>query len=198
MIDGHKTLGEAFQQVKSVRQQIDPNEGFIKQLRALEISLFGQRMTLERISFLDLTIEESPKIVIGRVLMVLEDFVTAFAGDASPQTLDMLKEKLLRLASKVKHDDVTDLLSKGIYKCLRFFEHDHLSDQEVRIGLQQGLATLCTFYNVDINDYLEAVTNTKEWKDLCIDRRLANRWMNDLRNQSNQQCNNYESNKTRD
>jgi len=124
MIDGHKTLGEAFQQVKGVRQQIDPNDGFIKQLRELEISLFGQTMTLKRITCLDLSIDESPKVVMDRVLMVLEDFVAAFADDASLQTLDMLKEKLLRLADQVKRDHVTDLLSNGICKCLRMFGDD--------------------------------------------------------------------------
>ncbi|CAF1399921.1 unnamed protein product, partial [Rotaria sordida] len=110
MIDGHKTLGETFQQVKSVREQIDPNEGFIRQLRELEISLFGETMTLERITFQDLSIDESPKTVMDRVLTVLEDFVAAFADDASPQTLDMLKDKLLRLSDKVKRNNVTDLL----------------------------------------------------------------------------------------
>ncbi|CAF4797787.1 unnamed protein product, partial [Rotaria sp. Silwood2] len=111
MIDGYKTLGKAFQQVKSVREQIDPNEGFIKQLRELEISLFGETMTLERITFQDLSIDESPKVVMGHVLTVLEDFVTAFADDASPQMLDILKDKLLRLADRVKHNNVSDLLS---------------------------------------------------------------------------------------
>jgi protein-tyrosine phosphatase len=181
MIDGQKTLGEAFQQVKSVRQQMDPNEGFISQLRELEISLFGQIMTLERITFLDLSIEESPKVVMDRVLMVLEDFVAAFADDASLQTLDMLKEKLLRLADKVKRNHVTDLLSNGICKCLRMFGDDNSLDQEGRLGLQQGLSALCTFYNVDINDCLDNLTNTKEWKDLCIDIPLVNRWINHLR-----------------
>jgi protein-tyrosine phosphatase len=184
MIDGHKTLGEAFQQVKSVRQQIDPNEGFMRQLRELEISLFGRTMTLERITFLDLSIEESPKVVTGRVLTVLENFIAAFADDASLQTLDMLKDKLLRLAGKVKHDHATDLLSNGICKCLRMFKDDDLLGQEARIGLQQGLSALCTFYNVDINNCLDNLTNTKEWKDLCIDVPLANRWINHLRNQS--------------
>jgi protein phosphatase slingshot len=184
MIDGHKTLGEAFQQVKSVREQIDPNEGFIRQLRELEISLFGGTMTLERITFLDVSIKELPKVVMGRVLMVLEDFVAAFADDASLQTLDMLKDKLLRLADKVERDHVTDLLSDGICKCLRMFGDDDSLDQQARIGLQQGLSTLCTFYNVDINNCLDNLTNTKEWKDLCIDVPLVNRWIDHLRDQS--------------
>jgi protein phosphatase slingshot len=184
MIDGHKTLGEAFQQVKGVRQQIDPNDGFIRQLRELEISLFGQTMTLKRITCLDLSIDESPKAVMDRVLMVLEDFVAAFADDASLQTLDMLKEKLLRLADQVKRDHVTDLLSNGICKCLRMFGDDDSLDQEARIGLQQGLSALCTFYNVDINDCIDNLTNTKEWKDLCIDVPLVNRWINHLRDQN--------------
>jgi len=184
MIDGHKTLGEAFQQVKGVRQQIDPNDGFIRQLRELEVSLFGQTMTLKRITCLDLSIDESPKVVMDRVLMVLEDFVAAFADDASLQTLDMLKEKLLRLADQVKPDHVTDLLSNGICKCLRMFGDDDSLDQEARIGLQQGLSALCNFYNVDINDCLDNLTNTKEWKDLCIDVPLVNRWINHLRDQN--------------
>jgi protein phosphatase slingshot len=184
MTDGHKTLGEAFQQVKSVRQQIDPNEGFIRQLRELEISLFGRTMTLERITFLDLSIEELPKVVMDHVIMVLEDFVAAFADDASLQTLDTLKDQLLRLADKVKRDHVTDLLSNGICKCLRMFGDDDPLDQQARIGLQQGLSALCTFYNVDINDCLDNLTNTKEWKDLCIDVPLVNRWINHLRDQS--------------
>jgi protein-tyrosine phosphatase len=181
MIDGHKTLGEAFQQVKSVRQQIEPNEGFIKQLRELEISLFGRTMTLERITSVDLSIEELPKVVMGHVLAILEDFVAAFADDASLQTLDRLKDQLLRLADKVKRDHVTDLLSNGICKCLRMFGDDDPLDQQARIGLQEGLSALCTFYNVDINDCLDNLTNTQEWKDLCIDVPLVNRWINHLR-----------------
>jgi protein phosphatase slingshot len=184
MIDGHKTLGEAFQQVKGVRQQIDPNDGFIRQLRELEISLFGQTMTLKRITCLDLSIDESPKVVMDHVLMVLEDFVAAFADDASLQTLDMLKEKLLRLADQVKRDHVTDLLSNGICRCLRMFGDDDPLDQEARIGLQQGLSALCNFYNADINDCLNNLTNTKEWKDLCVDVPLVNRWINHLRDQN--------------
>ncbi len=184
MIDGHKTLGEAFQQVKSVRQQIDPNEGFIKQLRELEISLFGRTMTLERITYLDLSIKELPKVVMGHVLTVLEDFVTAFADDASLQTLDMLKDQLLKLVDKVKRDHVTDLLSNGICKCLRMFGDDDSLDQQARMGLQEGLSTLCTFYNVDINDCLNNLTDTKDWKDLCIDVPLVNQWINHLRDQS--------------
>ncbi|CAF1438843.1 unnamed protein product [Rotaria sordida] len=184
MIDGHKTLGEAFQQVKSVRQQIDPNEGFIRQLRELEISLFCQTMTLERITFLDLSIEESSKVVMDHVLIALEDFVAAFADDASLQTLDMLKDKLLRLADKVKRDNVTDLLFHGICKCLRMLGDDDSLDAEARIGLQQALSVLCTFYNVDIKDCLDNLTNTKEWNDLCIDVPLVNRWINYLRDKS--------------
>ncbi|CAF4185952.1 unnamed protein product [Rotaria sordida] len=184
MIDGHKTLGETFQQVKSVREQIDPNEGFIRQLRELEISLFGETMTLERITFQDLSIDESPKTVMDRVLTVLEDFVAAFADDASPQTLDMLKDKLLRLSDKVKRNNVTDLLFNGICRCLRMFGEDDLLDQEARVGLQQGLSALCTFYNVDINDCLNNLTNTEEWKNLCIDVPLVYRWINHLRDQS--------------
>ncbi|CAF1390516.1 unnamed protein product [Rotaria sordida] len=184
MIDGHKTLGETFQQVKSVREQIDPNEGFIRQLRELEISLFGETMTLERITFQDLSIDESPKTVMDRVLTVLEDFVAAFADDASPQTLDMLKDKLLRLADKVKRNNVTDLLFNGICRCLRMFGEDDSLDQEARVGLQQGLSALCTFYNVDINDCLNNLTNTEEWKNLCIDVPLVYRWINHLRDQS--------------
>jgi hypothetical protein len=170
--------------VKSVRQQIDPNEGFIKQLRELEISLFGRTMTLERITYLDLSIEELPKVVMGHVLTVLEDFVTAFADDASLQTLDMLKDQLLKLVDKVKRDHVTDLLSNGICKCLRMFGDDDSLDQQARMGLQEGLSTLCTFYNVDINDCLNNLTDTKDWKDLCIDVPLVNQWINHLRDQS--------------
>ncbi|CAF3147219.1 unnamed protein product [Rotaria sp. Silwood2] len=184
MIDGHKTLGEAFQQVKSVREQIDPNEGFMKQLRELEISLFGETMTLERITFQDLSIDEPPKVVMDRVLMVLEDFVTAFADDASPQTLDLLKDKLLRLADKVKRNNVTDLLSNGIYRCLRMFGDDESLDQEARVGLKQAFSVLCTFYNVDINDCLNNLTNSEDWKDLCIDVPLVYRWINHLRDQN--------------
>ncbi|CAF3186126.1 unnamed protein product [Rotaria sp. Silwood2] len=184
MIDGHKTLGEAFQQVKSVREQIDPNEGFIRQLRELEISLFGETKTLERITFQDLSCDESPKVVMDRVLTVLEDFITAFAADASPQTLDILKDKLLRLAHKVKRNNVTDLLSDGICRCLRMFGDDNPLDQEARVALQQGLSILCTFYNVDINDCLNNLTNAEQWKDLCIDVPLVYRWINQLRDQS--------------
>jgi hypothetical protein len=181
MIDGHKTLGEAFQQVKGVRSQIDPNNGFIRQLRELEMSLFGGKMTLERITYQDLSIEELPTVVMDRVITVLEDFVAAFADDASLQTLEMLKEKLLRLADKVKRDHVTDLLSNGICKCLRMFGDDDPLDQEARIGLQQGLSALCTLYNVDINDCLDNLLNTEEWKGLCTDVPLVNRWIDDLR-----------------
>ena len=182
MIDGHKTLGDAFQQVSSVRKQIDPNEGFMRQLRELEISLFGRTKTLERITLLDTSIEEPPNVVMNRVLKVLEKFVKAFADDASLQTLDMLTEQLLTLADKVKRDHVTDLLFNGICKGLRMFRNDDSLDREARIGLQQGLSTLSTFYNVDINTYLNNFTNTKEWKDLCIDVPLANQWINHLRN----------------
>ena len=181
MMDGHKTLGEAFQQVKSVRQQIDPNEGFIRQLRELEISLFGYTMTLERITCLDLSIEESPIIVMNHVLTVLEDFVAAYADDASIQTLDILKDKLLNFADKVKRDHINDLLSNGICKCLRMFGDDDVLDHEARIGLQQGISALCTLYNVDINDCLNNLVNTKQWKDLQIDVPLVNRWINHLR-----------------
>ncbi len=73
-----------------------------------------------------------------RVLTVLEDFVAAFADDASLQTLDMLKEKLLRLAGQVKRDHVTDLLFNGVCRCLRMFGEDDPLDQEARICLQQS------------------------------------------------------------
>ena len=184
MIDGHKTLGEAFQQVKSVRQQIDPNDGFIKQLRELERSLFGRTMTLKRITSSDLSIDDSPDVVMTHVITVLEDFVVACADDASLQTLAMLKDQLLRLADKIKRDHVMDLLSHGICQCLRMFGDDDPLDQEARIGLQQALSALCTLYNVDINDCLDNLTNTEDWKDLCLKVPLANRWINNLRDQS--------------
>ena len=184
MVEEQQTLSEAFQQVKSVRPQIDPNEGFIRQLRELEVSLFDRTMTLERITYLDLSVEEPPKIVIGRVLLVLDDFVAAFAYDASIQTLDMLKEKLLRLADKVKRDYVKGLLPTGICKCLRMHPSDDSLDQQARMGLQQGLSALCTFYNINIDDWFDSLTNNEDWNDLCIELPLVKRWISDLRDRS--------------
>ncbi|CAF1572388.1 unnamed protein product [Adineta ricciae] len=182
MIDGRKTLGEAFLQVKSARPQIDPNEGFIRQLRDLERSLFHQTMTLERISYQDTSIDESPRIVLDRVLVVLQDFTVAFADDASIQTLDMLKEKLLTMMDKVKHNHMTDLVANAICRYLRMFGKDDPFDRQARIGLQKGLSALCTFYSIELIDCIDKFMLTEEWRHLCVDVPLVNQWISDLRN----------------
>lgn len=184
MIDGRKTLGEAFQQVKNVRQIIDPNDGFIKQLRELEISLFGRTMTLKRINSSDLSIDESSDAVMKHVITVLEDFVVNFADDASSQTLAILEDQLLKLADKVEGDRIIDLMSHGICQCLRMFGDDDPLDQQARIGLKKALSVLCTLYNVDIDDCLNQLKNIEEWEYLCIKVPLVNQWISDLRDQS--------------
>ncbi|UJR11511.1 hypothetical protein I4U23_015692 [Adineta vaga] len=184
MIDGHRTLGEAFQQVKNVRPQIDPNEGFLSQLRELERSLFGQTMTLERITYQDISVDEAPQVVMDRVLKIFKDFTIAFADDASLQTLDQLKDKLLVSAVLVKSDHINDLLFNGTCMCLRMFGKDDSFDQQARIGLYQGLSVLCTFYNIDLSDCLDSLIHTKEWKYLCIDLPIVSQWINHVRNQN--------------
>lgn len=152
MIDGPRTLREAFQEVKNVRPHIDPNEGFLRQLRDLEKNLFGEAKTLNRISDLDVSIDESSDIVIKRVLKVLETYVAGFAGDASPQTLDILEEKLRDLSAKVKYDDIPKLVSSSFDKCAQMIRYDDSIGQDVNIGFQQALVAICSPHQIDIND----------------------------------------------
>ena len=154
MIDGPRTLGEAFQEVKNVRPQIDPNDGFLRQLRDLEKNLFGEAKTLNRISDLDVSIDESSDIVINRVLKVLEAYVTGFAGDASPQTLDILEEKLRYLSMKVKYDDIPKLVSSSTDKYAHMLRYDDSIGEDIKIGLQQALAAVCSQHQLYIKDYL--------------------------------------------
>lgn len=181
MMEGYKTLSEAFRQVKRARPQIDPNEGFIKQLRELEISLFYRVLTVDRITYLDRGVEKSSNDPMNIVLNAFADLVMAFAVDAPETIITTLTNQLLKKTDNINHDSFTDLVCRSICKCMETFGGSNLRDQKARIGLQQGLSALCTLHNVDLNTCLDTLTNSDTWKDLCADVPLANRWLVDLR-----------------
>src|SRR5271169_701607 len=54
MIREHITLRKAFEDIKVVRPHVEPNPGFLQELRELEFAIWGQVITNEQLTAMDL------------------------------------------------------------------------------------------------------------------------------------------------
>ena len=180
MISEHRTLAEVYRHVQHVRPQIDPNPGFLKELRDLERSLFGHVCTHERLTFLDGGAIEISTDSTDLLLNLLGDITAGFAADAPETSLQTLHDRLAHLAQGIENDTLVNILTQGICKCLEMFGGSNARDKRARVGLKEGLSTLLGWRGMEMKAVLEDVRVRDEWKELCIDVPLANRWLSDL------------------
>ena len=181
MMSEQQTLGEVYRRVQHIRPQIDPNPGFIKELRELERSLFGQVCTDERLTYLDIGSTEISADPIDILLNLLGDMTAGFAADAPETSLEKLKDQLTHVAHGIDNQDIlVKIIDQGICKCVEMFGGSNARDKRAREGLKKGLTTLCALKGMEMKEVLDDLRTSVVWEDLCIDVPLANRWLNDL------------------
>ena len=175
-------LGMAFAEMKAVQQEVEPNTGFLRELRELERMTFGEVLTKEKLTPLDYGmidtvdgIDHLEQCIISWVVMVDESVSAKAARHA--------QEAVFMAMAEVSPQDFKAHVIDIIIHVFESIGSSSLYDRTARSKFAQLLHELSSWApEIDeiIQDTLSKLPSEVEWNEFCLDLPLAPKFLSEL------------------
>lgn len=177
------SLGMAFAEIKVVRPEAEPNTGFLRELRELEMMTFGEVLTKEKLTCLDYGIidtvdgiEHLERCIISWVVMA-DELVSANAARHE-------QEAVFMAIAEVTPQDFEAHVIDIIIHVFESVGSTALCDRNARSKFAQLLHELSSRVpEIDeiIQNALAKLPSEVEWNEFCLDLPLAPKFLREVR-----------------
>ena len=175
MLTEHLTLGQAFADVRAKRPQIEPNPRFLRDLRILEKSIFGEVRTVSALTVCD-SMPRDAESLNERLLTLLADEAQRH-GD-HPTRLHTIAD-----LCELEAQSIISELVHVIWSGLEAFGGVSEVDQDARRSLSHLLSqviSLAKLSDGQVVQVFDSVLNPEVWETFKLDVPLADKFVLEL------------------
>lgn len=178
----HISLSQAFEQMKQVRPEIEPNPGFLQELREFEFTLFGQIITQKRLTRWDLGIvnNESP---LEQLQKHVATYIAGGIRHVGTARTKKAQEMVLDTARNLKPEELQSVLPSIIYYAFNNFGGNTVRDDDGRTNLAVILNDITIMkpqFRSVIQKSVASINSDEDWQDFCVDVPRASQMIEEL------------------
>jgi len=168
-------LSQAFWQMKSVRPEIEPNPGFLQELRELERVKWGHVVTKEKLTQYDYGFVELDSPLL-QLRYRVETYCAGGSYHVGMRQVEVQRNAVLEVARNMELSELESALPSIIFKNFHDFGGNTRRDIEGRANLACILEDVSIinvgFANV-IRNVVVTIGSSEEWKEFLVDHPRA-------------------------
>ena len=185
MINDRMRLADAIQLLRSRKHDVDPNPAFVRELRALEMELFGVT-SKEKISIMDTCEPVVPLDWKESTAVLLSEAATSSATlDRSSKEYQCIVATF-RAVTRGRTTDLYGIICDMIITSLESYAAQNLRDGRARTALEEILVLGFTSEGLltvgQLWDAVQGTLNSEEFRDYMIDVPRAKGWTQEFLN----------------